>query len=116
MKHVISLTIILTIGSFFISPNSAGAVEVVETGSYSLTISVPTTTTTTTIDSYPRSNPYYGGSNSDRNRRERRQQRVIQQNNVYYPSSSQSNCTTTIIGSPIPSPIPVDRNTGQPCR
>ncbi len=116
MKHVISLTILLAIGSLFIAPNSAGAVDVIEAGSYSLTISIPTTTTTTTIDNYPSNNPFYGGSNYGRDRRDRRQQKVIPQNNVYYPSSDRSSCTTTIIGSPIPSPIPIDRNTGQPCR
>jgi hypothetical protein len=117
VKHVISLTMLLATSSLFIAPNSAAAVDVIEMGGYSLTISIPTTTTTTTIDNYPSNNPFYGDRhNSDRNRQDRRQQKVIPQNNVYYPPSNRSNCTTTIIGSPIPSPIPIDRNTGQPCR
>jgi hypothetical protein len=118
VKHVISLTILLATGSLFISPNSAAAVDVIEMGSYSFTISIPTTPTmTTTIDNYPRNNSFYGDrNNSDRDRQDLRQQRVIPPNNVYHPPSNRSNCTTTIIGSPIPSPIPIDRNTGQPCR
>ncbi len=111
MKHVVSLTILLAVGSLFTLPDSASAVDVIETGGYS--------STTTTIDNYPRNDSFYGsGNNYDRNRRDRRQPQVIiiQQNNGYYPSSNRSNCSTTIIGSPIPSPIPLDRSTGQPCR
>jgi hypothetical protein len=108
VKHVISLTILLAVGSLFIAPNYAGAVEVIETGGYS--------STTTTIDNYPRSNSFDDRNNYNRNRRDRSQQRVIFQKNNVYPSNNRSNCTTTIIGSPIPSPIPIDLNTGQPCR
>jgi hypothetical protein len=117
VKHVISLTMFLLTGSLFIAPHSAGAVDVIETGSYSFTISIPTITTTTTIENYPRNNPFYGDSNNfDRNRQDRGQQRVISPSNVYYPRNNHRSCTTMIIGSPIPSPIPIDRNTGQPCR
>jgi hypothetical protein len=108
---------LLATSLLFIAPKSAGAVDVIEMGGYSFTISIPTTTTTTPIDNYPNNNPFYGDRpNYDRNRQDRRQHRVIPPNNVYYPPSNRSNCTTTIIGSPIPSPIPIDRHTGQPCR
>ena len=33
-----------------------------------------------------------------------------------YPSKGQANCSTTIIGSPIPSPVPINQSTGQFCR
>lgn len=110
MKHVISLTMILAIGSLTIAPKSAGAVDLIgqsiEIGGYS----------TTTIDNSPRTNTFYDNYNYPRNRRDRRQPTVIIQQNNIYPQNNRSNCTTTIIGSPIPSPIPLDRTTGQPCR
>jgi hypothetical protein len=108
VKHVIDLTIFLAVGSLFIAPNSAGAVEVIETGGYS--------STTTTIDNYPSNNSWHDRGNYSRNRHQHRQERVIFQQNKVDAGSNRSNCTTTIIGSPIPSPIPIDRYTGQPCR
>jgi hypothetical protein len=41
---------------------------------------------------------------------------IIQTAPVYYPPAIQSRCTTSIIGSPIPSAVPLDRFTGNPCR
>lgn len=107
MKHSSSLTIALVFASLVIAPNHAEAVDVISQsfeigGSSSTTNSV--FESTTTIDNYPR------------NRRRQRQPTVIIQQNNIYPQNSRSNCTMTIIGSPIPSPIPLDRTTGQPCR
>ena len=48
--------------------------------------------------------------------RQYRQPPLIFRQQEIYPRSVQSNCTTTIIGSPIPSPIALDRYTGLPCR
>jgi hypothetical protein len=110
VKHVISLTMTLAIASLVIAPNSAGAVDLIgqsiEIGGYS----------NTTIDNFPRTNTFYDNDNYPRNHLRHRQPTVIIQQNNIYPSNSRSNCTTTIIGSPIPSPIPIDRTTGQPCR
>ncbi len=119
MKHVISLTMTLAFASLVIAPNSAGAVDLIGQsieigGSSSTTISVPESTTT--IDNFPRSNTFDNNNNYPHDRRRHRQPTVIIQQNNIYPSNTRSNCTTTIIGSPIPSPIPLDRTTGQPCR
>jgi hypothetical protein len=65
--------------------------------------SVGTVTTTTT---------YYGGG--VRPLRQHRQY-YQQQQVITYPRAVQSSCSTSIIGSPIPSPIALDRS-GQPCR
>jgi hypothetical protein len=54
---------------------------------------------------------YHGGG---RPIRQRRQQYQHQQSTVIYPPAVQSSCSTSIIGSPIPSPIALDRS-GQPC-
>ena len=48
--------------------------------------------------------------------RQYRQPPLIFQQQDIYPRSIQPTCTTTIIGSPIPSPIALDRYTGTPCR
>ncbi len=40
---------------------------------------------------------------------------IIQQNSPYPPAIG-SSCSTSIVGSPIPSPVAIDRFTGQPCR
>ena len=47
--------------------------------------------------------------------RQYRQPPLIFRQQEIYPRSIQSACTTTIIGSPIPSPIALDRYTGLPC-
>ena len=108
--------------------------QVISPGGYSTTtIYVPfgTTTTTTTTDqvitngypdrnSYPTSTTAYDNGGgfyyTNRPRRQYRQPTVVFQQNNIYPYSSPSACTTTVIGSPIPSPIPLNRSTGQPCR
>jgi hypothetical protein len=46
----------------------------------------------------------------------RPQPTIVIQSNVIYPAAGGRNCTTTIIGSPIPSPVPIDSRTGQFCR
>ena len=48
--------------------------------------------------------------------RQHRQPPLIFRQQEIYPRSVQPTCTTTIIGSPIPSPIALDRYTGTPCR
>jgi hypothetical protein len=45
-----------------------------------------------------------------------RQPTIILQQNVIYPPVFGRTCTATIIGSPIPSPVPIDSRTGQFCR
>jgi hypothetical protein len=40
---------------------------------------------------------------------------IIQQNSPYPPAIG-SNCSTSIVGSPISSPVAIDRFTGLPCR
>lgn len=59
------------------------------------------------ITNDPRINNYYY-------RQYQRQPTVILQQNIY-PGGVQSTCSTAIIGSPIPSPVALDRS-GRPCR
>jgi hypothetical protein len=94
-------------------------------GYSSTTIYIPSTETTTTVERvnsniYPGSNSvttsttttYTGGS--FRNRRQQGQSTVIFQN--LNPRNTQVNCTTSIIGSPIPSPVALNPVTGGLCR
>ncbi|WP_373545359.1 hypothetical protein [Chamaesiphon sp.] len=61
-------------------------------------------------------NYYNGGYPTYRDRLYRQQPPIIiQQPNGYFPRSVQQTCTTSVIGSPIPSPIALDRYTGLPC-
>jgi hypothetical protein len=97
------------------------------TGYSSTTIYIPATeTTTTTIDRvnsdlYPNSNSvttsttttYTGGGYPFHHRRQQGSSTVIFQNN--YPRAAQANCTTSVIGSPIPSPVALNSVTGQLC-
>ncbi len=105
------------------------------TGYSSTTIYVPSlpeasgyangTVTTTTIvvpvspniysnsNYFPGSNTFYGG-NGYRNRRYP-QPTVIFTQPTLYPRVIQSTCGTSIIGSPIPSPIAINQS-GMPCR
>jgi hypothetical protein len=97
-------------------------------GYSSTTIYIPATeTTTTTVDRvnsdfYPNSNSvttsttttYIGGGYPLHHRRQQGSSTVIFQNN--YPRAAQVTCTTSIIGSPIPSPVALNSVTGQPCR
>lgn len=113
-----------------IVPGSVNAAELVAQaiypGGYSSTViyvpseTIVTTTTDHTItNSYPDNNAFStdGSDGYDANRRRKQNRQptiVIQQNNIY-PGASQSSCSTSIIGSPIPSPIPLNR-AGMPCR
>jgi hypothetical protein len=94
-------------------------------GYSSTTIYIPSTETTTTVERvnsniYPGSNSvttsttttYTGGG--FRNRRQHGQSTVIFQN--INPQNTQVNCTTSIIGSPIPSPVALNPVTGGLCR
>ena len=96
-------------------------------GYSSTTIYIPATeaTTTTTVDRvnsniYPSSNSVTTSttttytSGSFRNRRQQGQSTIIFRNND--TRNSQVNCTTSIIGSPIPSPIALNSVTGGLCR
>jgi hypothetical protein len=98
-------------------------------GYSSTTIYIPSTetTTTTTIDRvnsniYPSSNSvttsttttYPGGGYPFRQRRQQGESTVIFQN--INPRNTQVNCTTSIIGSPIPSPVALNSVTGGLCR
>jgi hypothetical protein len=141
MKYSVWLMTIAATLISVITPTAAradglGTQVIISPGGYSsTTIYEPygTTTTTTTNQSIVIGNPI-GNSTStsittysnnggfyyiNRPRRQYNRYRqpsvVFQQNNIY-PYSGQSACTTTIIGSPIPSPIPLNRSTGQPCR
>jgi hypothetical protein len=96
-------------------------------GYSSTTIYIPSTetTTTTTVDRvnsdlYPNNSvttstttTYTGGSYPIRHRRQQGQSTIIFQNN--YPRAAQVSCSTSIIGSPIPSPVALTPS-GQPCR
>ncbi len=131
MKYSICLMTIAASLMTAIEPGSVSAEglisQVIYPGGYSsTTIYVPfgTTTTTTTTNrvitgsySYPDPNAFsssttiYNGGVYYTNHRHHQ----FQQHNIYR-GSRQSNCSTSIIASPIPSPIPLDRYTGSPCR
>ena len=81
---------------------------------------VPTTSIPSYQNIYPGTNlfpnpinNYYGGGTYSQGYD--RPSVTIQQNDTY-PRSFGSNCSTSIVGSPIPSPVPIDRYSGQPCR
>jgi hypothetical protein len=72
--------------------------------------------TSTSITTYSNNGGFYYINRPRRQYNRYRQPSVgFPQNNIY-PYSGSSACTTTIIGSPIPSPIPLNRSTGFPCR
>jgi hypothetical protein len=135
MKNFIYLTAISTAVISLLLPGVVRAQSVFiqgfpSSGYSSTTIYIPSTetTTTTTVDSvnsnlYPNSNSvitsttttYTGGSYPIRHhRRQHGQSTVIFQNS--YPRAAQANCTTSIIGSPIPSPVALNSVTGGLCR
>jgi hypothetical protein len=70
----------------------------------------------TSITTYSNNGGFYYINRPRRQYNRYRQPSVVFQQNNIYPYSGQSACTTTIIGSPIPSPIPLNRSTGFPCR
>ena len=129
MKYSVYLMTVVMSSISLIVPRSVNGAElitqVIYPGGYpSTVIYVPSeTTVTTTTDriitnSYPENNSFSTYSNDDYSANRRRKQYrqptiVIQQNNIY-PGASQSTCSTSVIGSPIPSPIPLDRS-GMPC-
>ena len=130
MNKFICLTAISTAVISLLLPSVVRAQSVFmqgfPSGGYSsTTIYIPSTETTTTIERinsniYPGSNSvttsttttYTGGS--FRNRRQQGQSTVIFQN--LNPRNTQVNCTTSIIGSPIPSPVALNSVTGGLCR
>lgn len=94
-------------------------------GYSSTTIYIPSTETTTTVervnsDIYPGSNSVTTSttttstSSGFRSRRQQGQSTVIFQN--FNPRNTQVNCTTSIVGSPIPSPVALNSVTGGLCR
>lgn len=129
MKTFIYLATIAT--TFLLTPGLVKAQGYPYGGSSTTTIyvsSTETTTTTTIIQStpttsYPYNNSvpnsttttYDGGSYPVRSYRQYRQPTVIFPQQSIYPRAVQSTCSTSIIGSPIPSAVPLDRS-GQPCR
>jgi hypothetical protein len=130
MKNFIYLTTISTAIISLLLPGVVRAQSVFIQGfpssDYSsTTIYIPSTETTTTVERvnsniYPGSNSvttsttttYTGGG--FRNRRQQGQSTVIFQN--INPRNTQVNCTTSIIGSPIPSPVALNSVTGGLCR
>jgi hypothetical protein len=145
MKYSVWLMTLAAALIAVITPTAAraeglGTQVIISPGGYtSTTIYAPygTTTTTTTTDQsivngYPDSNStstsittysnnggfYYINRPRRQYNRYRQPSVVFQQNNLYplYPYSRSTGCTTTIIGSPIASPIPLNRSTGFPCR
>jgi hypothetical protein len=127
MKKFICLATIYTALITLLTPSAVKSQTVLiqgfpSSGYSSTTIYIPSTqtTTTTTIDSinsntYPNRNPtitsttttYPEGSYPTSHRHQQRQSN--------YPRPAQVNCTTSIIGSPIPSPVALNQ-AGQLCR
>jgi hypothetical protein len=133
MKNFICLTAISTAVISLLLPGAVTAqsvfVQGFPSGGYSsTTIYIPATeTTTTTVDRvnsgfYPNSNSvttsttttYTGRGYPIRHRHHQGSSPVIFQHN--YPRAAQGNCTTSVIGSPIPSPVALNSVTGQLCR
>lgn len=144
MKALIFLATIATTISVIALPSSVRAQGYPYGGSSSTTIYVPSTetTTTTTITTTPvqstqtiiapRSNslpsttvnPYYnsfpnsttyGSGYPMHGHRRHHQPTVIFPQSNSYPGAIHSTCSISIIGSPIPSPVALDRS-GKPCR
>lgn len=94
-------------------------------GYSSTTIYIPSTETTTTVervnsDIYPGSSSVTTSTTttstggSFRNRRQQGESTIIFRN--LNPRNVQVNCTTSVIGSPIPSPVALNSVTGGLCR
>jgi hypothetical protein len=129
MKSLIYLTAISTAVISLLLPGVVRAQSVFiqgfpSNGYSSTTIYIPSTETTTTVERvnsniYPGSNSvttsttttYTGGG--FRNRRQQGSTVIFQNLN---PRNTQVNCTTSIIGSPIPSPVALNSVTGGLCR
>ena len=129
MKKFICLTTISTVVISLLLPGVVRAqsvfVQGFPAGGYSsTTIYIPSTETTTTVERV-NSNIYPGSSSvttsttttstgeSFRNRRQQGSTVIFQNLN---PRNTQVNCTTSIIGSPIPSPVALNSVTGGLCR
>ena len=145
MKNFIYLATIATTILTLFAPAAGKAQGVFvqpfpSTGYSSTTIYVPSlpqdrvypneiNSTTTIVDPfsanvYPNSNsfpssfntPYYGSNYPNRRYVPFQQPIVIYPQQNFDPRGFQAACTTSIIGSPIPSPIALNRYTGTPCR
>jgi hypothetical protein len=132
MKNLTYLAAIVTTTITLLVPisgrsQSVGIQSLPQQGYSSTTIYVPdqqtTTTTTVSPNLYPSNGSYIqtesrsrGGYYRQRYRQSTDPTIIIVQPNVNYPSAVRSRCTTSIIGSPIPSPIAIDRFTGQTCQ
>jgi hypothetical protein len=132
MKNLTYLTAIATTAISILLPTVVTAQSVVVQSfpqqSYSsTTIYLPSQqTTTTTIVSpnlYPSNESYIqtdsgyrGKSYRQRNRQSNDPTIIIVQPTTNYPRAVRSQCTTSIVGSPIPSPVAIDRFSGLPCR
>jgi hypothetical protein len=132
MKNFIYLTAISTAVISLLLPAKVAAQSVFiqgfpSSGYSSTTIYIPSTetTTTTTIDRvnsdlFPNNSvttstttTYTGSGYPLHHRRSQGHSTVIFQNE--YPRAVQVSCSTSIIGSPIPSPVALSPS-GQPCR
>jgi hypothetical protein len=130
MKNLIYLTAIATTASLLLPGAVRGQSVVTQSyppqGYSATTIYIPAqqvpTTTTVNPNLYPSNEAYIQTSPSYRGRSYRQRYRqssqptVIVRPNLNYPRAVRSQCTTTIIGSPITSPVAIDRSTGQPCQ
>ncbi len=67
-------------------------------------------------ESYIQTSPSYRSRSYRQRYRQSPQSTTIVRPNLNSPRGVGSQCTTTIIGSPIPSPVAIDRSTGQPCQ
>ncbi len=72
--------------------------------------------TSTSITTYTNNGGFYYINRPRRQFDRDRQPSVGFQQHHIYPYPRSSTCTTTIIGSPISSPIPLNRSNGLPCR
>jgi hypothetical protein len=131
MKNLIYLTAIATTAITLLLPGAVRAQNAVTQGLpqpvySSTTIYVPAqqvpTTTPVSPNLYPSNESYIQTNSSYRGRFYRHryhqstQPTIIIRPNSNYPRAVPSRCTTSIVGSPIPSPIAIDRFTGQPCQ
>ncbi len=130
MKSLIYLTAISTAVISLLLPGVVRAQSVFiqgfpSNGYSSTTIYIPSTETTTTVervnsDIYPGSSTVTTSTTttstggSFRNRRQQGQSTIIFRNTN--PRNTQVNCTTSIIGSPIPSPVALNSVNGGLCR
>jgi hypothetical protein len=132
MKNLTYLTAIATTAISLLLPATVKAQSTTiqsfpQQGYSSTTIYVPTQQPTTTTPLSPNlypSNESYIQTDSgyrDRSSRQRYRQSTDPTIIIVRPNSNSSRavpsrCTTSIVGSPIPSPIAIDRITGQPCQ